>query len=423
MPSHPEALLISAVLRTRDYQTPLRHGITGKLFHVHQGEWEWIERYYQRHRQAPSKTAFKHKFPEFRVIRSDDVEFLCDEVRKEHARYCAVNIIDEAVEALRDERPIEGIVKDMHQALIGLELEVADAQNVGDLTGDWRPTFREVASRVDRQKKTGLAGVPTGFPTLDDLTGGPQPGDYWVVAARLGQGKTWTMIRMACAALYEGHTVNYHALEQSRTQIEMRCHTFISSKYGKQTFKGLDLMRGEHVDLLAYRNFLRNLKNTVKGALFVSDTSRGHVTPMSIASLIERNNPSVVFIDYLTLMDTGDDWRATAKLSASMKQLAQRYQVPIVVAAQINRSGAGKEPPGAEHLSSSDAIGQDADCLVTMRQASKRVIKFRLAKFRHGKDNEFWWTRFQPNTGQYEEITGDEAYELIQEDKEDEDDD
>ena len=134
--------------------------------------------------------------------------------------------------------------------------------------------------------------------------------------------------------------------------------------------------------------------------------------------MIERNNPDVVFIDYLTLMDTGDDWRATANLSGQIKSLAQRYQVPVIVAAQINRSGVGKEPPGPEHLSSSDSIGQDADAVVTLKQMSDRVVKMRLAKYRHGKDNEVWWCAFKPNTGHFEEITGDEAQDMINEDYE-----
>lgn len=419
MPAHPEALLISATIRTQDCATPLRGGITHKLFHVYEREWAWIEEYYQRRKKCPSREAFKHKFPDFRFIRVDDVEHLCDEVKAEHARHRTVTLIDEAIESLKGDQSIDKVVTSLHRGLVDLELQTSSAQEFGSLTDDWQTTFREVARRYERAQKHGMAGIPTGFPTLDNLTGGPQPGDYWVIGARLGQGKTWTLIRMACAALYEGHTVNYHALEQSRTQIEMRCHTFISSKYGKETFKGLDLMRGQNFDLLAYRKFLRNLKQTIKGTLYVSDTSRGYVTPFTLASMIERNNPTAVYVDYLTLMDQGDDWRATAKLSGSIKQLAQRYQVPIIVAAQINRSGAGKEPPGPEHLSSSDAIGQDADALVTLKQMSSHVIKFRLAKFRHGRDNEFWWCKFRPNTGDYEEISGDEALEVMAEDAED----
>jgi len=43
----------------------------------------------------------------------------------------------------------------------------------------------------------------------------------------------------------------------------------------------------------------------------------------------------------------------------------------------------------------------------------------RMAKNRHGEDGYMWYCRFTPNTGQFEEITGDEAEELMMLDSED----
>jgi replicative DNA helicase len=127
--------------------------------------------------------------------------------------------------------------------------------------------------------------------------------------------------------------------------------------------------------------------------------------------------PDIVFIDYLTLMGTsGEDWRATAKLSGELQSVFQRYQIPGVAMSQVNRLGVGKEPPGAENLSQADAIGQDADLVVTMAQKSKSVMKLKIAKFRHGPTGAHWFCEFAPGTGKYEEITGDQADDLIQHD-------
>jgi replicative DNA helicase len=125
-----------------------------------------------------------------------------------------------------------------------------------------------------------------------------------------------------------------------------------------------------------------------------------------------------VFIDYLTLMSTGgDDWKAIANLSAELKGIAMHYQVPIVAAAQINRMAIGNDVPGPEHLAGADAIGQDADCVVTMKQMSAHLIKMRLAKFRHGSDGQTWMNEFRPNTGMFDEVSGGRADEIIEEDK------
>jgi replicative DNA helicase len=157
------------------------------------------------------------------------------------------------------------------------------------------------------------------------------------------------------------------------------------------------------------------------GKFYINDNSRGKSTVTSIAASVEALQPDTVIIDYLTLLGGGgDDWRGVGKLSGDIQSLAQRYQIPTTALAQINRVGAGKEPPGAEHLSQADAIGQDADLVVTMAQQSKSVMKMKIAKFRHGPDGGIWYAKFTPGTGQYEEIGGDAAADLIDEDNEEE---
>jgi replicative DNA helicase len=213
--------------------------------------------------------------------------------------------------------------------------------------------------------------------------------------------------------------VQYDALEQSRAQIAMRTHSFLSSEYGKQTFRSMDLMNGKDFDLKSYKEFLTGLKSHTAGKFFVNDTSRGRLNPSMIAAQIERNKPNVVFIDYLTLMNTGgDDWKAIANLSAELKGIAMHYQIPIIAAAQINRMAIGNDVPGPEHLAGADAIGQDADCVITMKQMSAHVIKMRLAKFRHGSDGQTWLNEFRPNSGKFDEISSQRADEITQEDKE-----
>ena len=48
---------------------------------------------------------------------------------------------------------------------------------------------------------------------------------------------------------------------------------------------------------------------------------------------------------------------------------------------------------------------------------SARVIKMKLAKFRHGMAGQTWFNEFAPNSGRFEEISGDSAQDIIDEDK------
>lgn len=418
MSSNNETMFISAVLRQSDHKTPVLAGVKPNWFATYPEEWDWVNRYINRHRKAPSKALFKSKYPDFQVVRSDDVEYCIAELRDDYLRRSLVSAVDQVIDKIKDDSEITNVIEELQTKLVTLHADGYGNANESDVLDDWEETYNEVTRRYERTNEKGLSGVPTGFDTLDLVTNGPQPGDYWIVAARLGQGKTWTLLKMACTAVYRGYTVQYDALEQSRTQIAMRSHAFLSSGHAKQGFQSADLMNGKNFDLLAYKDFLKNLKNTLDGRLIVNDTSRGRVSPASVAAQIERNKPDIVFIDYLTLMNShAGDWQAIAGLSAELKGIAMRYEIPIVAAAQINRTAIGEDLPGAEHLAGADAIGQDADAVITMKQVSRHVVKMKLAKYRHGIDGHVWFNEFRPNSGRFVEISGDDALDIINEDK------
>jgi len=412
-----EQLFISSILRQEDHVTPLTNGVTAEWFFHFRSEWEWIARYIDRHRSCPSKTLFKSKFSNFLILKVDDVEFTTGELRDAFLNKMMIRTMDSALDSIEERKNPQRVLEDLQKALVQLHGEVSTTSNESDVVEEWESVFNEVSRRSEKANERGMAGLPTGFSTLDLATNGPQPGDFFVVAARLGQGKTWTLIRMAAASLMAGATVQYDALEQSKSQIAMRVHTFLQSENAKEMFTTAELMSGKGVDLIAYKKFLKKLKADLPGKLIVDDTSRGKVSPASIAAQLERNRPDILFLDYLTLMSGASDWQKISELSGELKGIAQAYEVPIVAAAQINRASYDSGHPGTQHLAGSDSIGQDADAVITMAQQSRHVIKFHLAKYRHGADGQFWFTEFRPNSGQFTEISGDAAQELIDEDR------
>lgn len=420
MATSPEQMLISAVLIAQDHVTPAARGITTEFFHAYPDEWEWIERYIKRHRRAPSRAAFKNKFPHFLIKKADDVEFYCEEVLNSHMRARMTESLQDVIGLIEDGN-MGRALKAMHSSALSIEGQLSGISGDGDVFRDYQDIYNEFIRRHQRTNATGQSGIPTGFPTLDERTGGPQPGHFWIVAARLGQGKTWSLTRFACAAAFAGFTGQYNALEGTRPEIAFRVHTFASSEYGQQVFKNLSLTQGREISPRDYKNFLNSLKGTIPGKLHIADTSKGPITPLAMAAQIERNRPDAIFLDYITLMDVdGDGAQGFARLSKEIKNIANRYQVPIIAAAQLNRlaAGLGKKNVGEpENLAESDAFGRDADAVILMKQMSAHVVMMKLAKFRHGRDGFHWYTKFLPNTGHFEEITFDEAQDLIADDE------
>jgi replicative DNA helicase len=287
-----------------------------------------------------------------------------------------------------------------------------------DILTDWKDVYDEVRNRKDHFDEHGMAGIPTGFDTIDQRTGGVQPGQSWIIGARLGEGKSWALLRMAVSAVIAGYNVQFDALEMSRAEVGMRLHNFMSGAVGKDVFKSLSLAQGKDFDIKQYRQFLRELSSLQKGKLHVSDDRR--IGALEIAAQIERNKPDIFFLDYLTLAKTQGDggWQDIGKFSKDIKEIGGEYHVGMVSAAQLNRNATGREVAGAEDLAQADAIGQDADAVINMKKRSERITEAKLVKYRHGRSGYRFFIMTDMELGKMEEVSFNKAQDLIAEDKE-----
>lgn len=405
----PEIYLISAILHTKNHVIPSIQGICADMFHAHADEYRWLEKYVKDHRKVPTTRTFLLKNPEFPIQKkTEDLEYWCEEVRKNHASITIKRGLQDIVESVRSDNPEEAIKK-IKALGITAETRYRGYSLDSDIFTDWKDIYEEVERRKERRDKLGLAGIPTGFPTVDEHVGGVQPGWLVVVSARLGMGKTWSLIRMAVAASFSGLTVQYNALEQSRAEVAMRVHTFASSEYGREVFKNMDLAQGKNFSSGEYKRFLYEMSRKNIGKFHVADTSKGSIGVATMAAQIERNQPDALYLDYLTLAERDTpDWQGVAQLSKGLKTLASNNQIPIIAAAQINRNGNIRDIAGPEYLAESDAIGKDADLIIGMRKFCPDVLQMGITKNRHGLTTK-WFVSFTPNTGEMEEITYDEA--------------
>ena len=107
--------------------------------------------------------------------------------------------------------------------------------------------------------------------------------------------------------------------------------------------------------------------------IFVDDTPA--LTPMELRSRIRRlvrehGDIGLVIVDYLQLMQTGDNSEnravEVANITRSLKVIAKESGVPVVVLSQLNR-GLEQRPnkrPIMSDLRESGAIEQDADLIL-----------------------------------------------------------
>jgi hypothetical protein len=202
-----EKYLISSVLRNGDLATATKHGINASMFHSYGEEWAWVEQFMLKHKKSPGKTAFRTKFSEFPLRQIDDTGHWAEEVKRCHSRFLLLGSMEQ-VSNLIAEGQVDQAVSFAYTNIIQIAGAVGVA-NDSDIFSDFEDILVDAKVRLKRVNQTGFSGIPTGFITLDERTGGPQPGDFWTVAARLGEGKSFTMQRMATTACMHSKVVQY----------------------------------------------------------------------------------------------------------------------------------------------------------------------------------------------------------------------
>lgn len=397
--STAESLTISSLINTGE--DPIVYGITEDMFYSYRAEFNWLASYPKLYGKKPTPEVLTHKFPDLPYIEgAEDVAYATDELIQNHTRKVLVKHVAEATNHIQ-----EG---DIESAMMAISSFIPP-QRTQPLPNDLDDaSFLQTYSEREETQ-----GVP--WKSLEQMTGGIRKGDLWYVAARLSQGKSWVLGNFAATALMEGRRVKFYTLEMTRYQTLIRMHVLL----GKMLGADVDhiAMRDRIYDPVAYKKLLSRISKEVTGELHVHDSANGRVTPTNIA---QDRDCDLVIIDYAGLMSTplGDrainDWRAMGMISNMLKEMALSTGVSIVAAAQINREGesSGAFPPKVHQLAQSDALGQDADVVITHKQMSKSVMVYSAEKNRHGVAGQRFYTRFQPNKGNFEEIDKETAEDI-----------
>src|SRR3954449_9580241 len=213
------------------------------------------------------------------------------------------------------------------------------------------------------QRKTALTGTPSGFKDLDELTGGFQPGNLIVLAARPSMGKSALVTNIAeNAALDMGKPVALFSLEMSEAELAQR---FVASQ---AKIKGEELRKGKVPDG-KWPKILKASAKLAAAPLYVDDSSDvGIIEIRAKARRLHQQQPlGLIIIDYLQLMRP--DGRVESRvqqvgeMSRGLKILARELNVPVIALSQLSRAVESRtdKRPILSDLRESGQIEQDAD--------------------------------------------------------------
>jgi replicative DNA helicase len=240
---------------------------------------------------------------------------------------------------------------------------------------DYVPLVDAVNAAMDeidlaRGRNGEMAGVPTGFAELDELTNGLHGGQLIIVAARPGLGKSTLALDFArSASIRNDLPALFFSLEMGRSEIATRLLAAEAS-IGMHNLRKGNLEEREWAKIAHVRGSIAD------APLYIDDSP--NMTLVEIRAkcrrLSQRIGLKMVVIDYLQLMTSGKKVESrqqeVSEFSRALKLLAKELNVPVIALSQLNRNAeqrADKKPALAD-LRESGSLEQDADIVILLHR-------------------------------------------------------
>lgn len=230
------------------------------------------------------------------------------------------------------------------------------------------------------------------FPKLDDILAGGLYGSMLLtIGARPSVGKTAYGVNLAYQIITNDPEVqvDFFTLEMNKREMLNRFvarHTNISSQRLKRPAKVLQKYEREVVaDAIEW---YRERKLRVYDKV---------LSLSGILSIIRKNaakskpNKYVAIVDYIGLVKVENSraqrWEQIGQISRELKIMANEYNVPIVVLAQLNRDVNANQKPQLSNLRDSGSIEQDSNVVGFLHRPYEddpKVVQLTIQKNREG---------------------------------------
>lgn len=253
--------------------------------------------------------------------------------------------------------------------------------------------------RIDAENMI-ARGLPTGYPELDRMFGGLQPGHLITVCALTGYGKSSfalnAALNIALSPSGQGRKRVYFAsLEMSRDEIVERAlsvraevdHSLIRD--GALSDEAMEKVEEAAEALSECEIYLDDSSYTVKAI------------QRQVKRLHAQQPLDLIVVDYLQLIEVATDKKNSnqaqelEEISRQLKQLAQELRVPIMALVQINRAVEEGKEPTLKDIHGSGGIARNsnvtimiyalADQLEDRNEARPFQMTFKVVKARSGR--------------------------------------
>lgn len=266
-------------------------------------------------------------------------------------------------EAFNSTIEVDTVIARLEESLIQLRQEEGISE-LQPLKTVLKPVFKEIQRVYDSKEL--VNGLATGLSDLDNLTSGFQRGEYILLAARPGMGKTTLARGMAQHVALELNTpVLIFSIEASRRVVVGRMLASLSE------VKYHNLRRG-FLSELAWPALTISATKLMGCPIFIDDSP--DLTPSQIRAkcqmFMANHRTGLIIIDHIHDVVPDESLRSReqelTKISRSFKAMARSLDVPVLAVAQLNRATESRQDkrPSLSDLRGSGSLEQHGDLVM-----------------------------------------------------------
>ena len=289
---------------------------------------------------------------------STDKDWLLDETEKFCQEQDLVNTVNQSILILegKDKKLDKGALPELFQK----SLSICFDTNIGhDYLEDFEERLTYYHSVTER--------LPFDLEMFNRVTQGGLPRkSLTLLMASTGAGKSLCMGHMAASAMMFGKQVLYISMEMPEMELAKRIDSNLMN---------VDITELSDLDAESFRSNAKNLARKSTGKLIFKEypTGSAHAGHFRFLLMELKNKkgfvPDIIFVDYLNICASSrvkntqaNSYTIVKSIAEEVRGLAMEFNVPIVSATQVTRSGMDNSDPDLTNMSESIGMAHTVDC-------------------------------------------------------------
>lgn len=383
------------------------------FFFVHTDIVSFIEDFINLHKAVPSHNTVLSNFDEdYNVIENlDPMSYLSKSMIERKAFSKFKHVIEDSFSKIEQDK-IFDILNQMRSEIDDIVKLDNDKVEPYDWVSDAVERYEQY---MERHGKEGMAGLPTGFNGLDEITGGWREDDLIMILGRVNEGKS--LVGLFFSYIVWRHQLSigsnkpiiFFSTEMSELELAYRLDTL------RCHFSNRQLNEGRLVNPENYKEYLESLAKEETPFLIYTHKTNGDkpFKPSRIRAVIEDKEPALVVIDQLYDLEDERYHREirhrVVEITRKLRDINLNSKTPVIIVNQAGRGAVSNKSdpeatPDLEHTQESDMPAQKASKVISLRLLDEGTkLKLTFKKGRAAKKNLSVYARVDIDTGLWTE--------------------